>query len=853
MRPRIILAVLAVVASAAGQPPGRDRHGDPLPDGAVARLGTVRYQAPDPVRATALSPDGTTVVLASDFNSGLRLHALDAATGKVLYRTDLPGVSSTQTRFLPDGKRLAFSGWHSLQATDPATGKSATLVTNDKLRDSPIAFSPDGGRVAAQPLKEWGYHAPVVVWDATTGKEVATLPGRGNGGKGLTFGPDGKRLLLQSVVPSQADENGIRFGAGSKLALACIDVAAGKILGEMTTDPARFTALSPDGETVAVEADDRKSVRVRHLPTATERCVLAIPPSRFAFGPGGKVLVVVEDDGKAAVWDAATGAKVRDLDGAVANKDFDIVGISNDGRTIAVLDGGYRSAAQVVVWDAATGKRVGRPAGHAGSVTCLAYAADGKSLASGGIDKTVRLWDAATGEHLRVVTTHKEAVATVAISPDGKLVASVCQAGPTRVSRAADGKLVGEFAGPNSGKGWDFHPLPGQTGTTSLAFSADSAVLFVGGRLPEVLAWEVATGKEVVRWNNDNGYAVLGFGAGGDLALTVGGPWLQVWNLKKRQALGTVTLPHDDPDDRRGLASYRAVTVAPGGRFVATSQVSEYQGIRPSYGAAKLCVWGAGGQPIRTLAPTVTQLLAFSPDGRLLASGGTGQSGHLRVGYGPGVVVWDVLAGDKLGELPVTPNVVAFSPDGTRLTTAGRDGDILLWAVPQRRPRPANAPTAAERAACWDALAREGDVAYRAVAELLDAPDVALPLLKDRLRPVRVAGPDAVARLIARLDHDEFAEREAAQQALERMAEGVAEPLARALKGDPGPEVRRRVEELLSQCEEASPRSGRHRRAVATLEWIGTPAARAVLRDLADGDPKARLTGEAQAALKRLQ
>ena len=95
------------------------------------------------------------------------------------------------------------------------------------------------------------------------------------------------------------------------------------------------------------------------------------------------------------------------------------------------------------------------------------------------------------------------------------------------------------------------------------------------------------------------------------------------------------------------------------------------------------------------------------------------------------------------------------------------------------------------------------------------------------------------------------------------MAEGGHEPvhvgrgdpvehLARALGEKPSPEARTRLKKLLRECEAVPPAVVRERRAVAALEWIGTPAARAVLRALADGASGARLTAEAKTALGRM-
>jgi WD40 repeat protein len=603
--------------------------------------------------------------------------------------------------------------------------------------------------------------------------------------------------------------------------------------------------LCPDGETVAVEAEDHQSVWVRHLPTDTVRCVIRVKHSRFVFAPDGKVLFTIDESGRGALWDATKGARIRDLEGALANKDFEMVGISKDGRTIAALDGGWASAARVVVWNAATGKRIGRPPGHDGTVTCIAYAADGRVLASGGIDRTVRLWDAATGNHLRLLSIHKEAITAIAISPDGNLVASSSRSGVTRLSRLADGKTVAEFASP-------------ARGATALSFSEDGKRLFVGGRSPEVLAREVASGKEVMRLKTGEDGAVMGFGNGGALAVTANGEIrdetsaarLRVWDLTEQRAAVSLTIDNQ----RGGSVRCDAASFSPDGRLLASSQISEYQGIRPSYGAAQLRLWErVSGEPIRTLGPVITRLLAFSSNGRFLASTGAGRSGHRAVGYGSGVDVWDTLTGEKAGTLPVTPECVAFSPDGSHLATGGRDHCVLIWKAPKVHQRLAKAPSRAERDAWWNALGGDAQAGYKVIGQLIAAPEHAVALLEERVRPVPASDPVTAAKLIAQLDSEEFAERENAERALEKMGEGIAHLLAKAIRGKVDLELRRRVERLLKKCGETSTDSRRHHRAVLSLEWIGTPPARALLRKLADGAPGARLTVEAGAALKRLE
>jgi hypothetical protein len=158
--------------------------------------------------------------------------------------------------------------------------------------------------------------------------------------------------------------------------------------------------------------------------------------------------------------------------------------------------------------------------------------------------------------------------------------------------------------------------------------------------------------------------------------------------------------------------------------------------------------------------------------------------------------------------------------------------------------------------AFWEDLASSSAAeAYDAVCTLAAFPRQVVPLLRKSLAPVPPARPGQVARLLADLGSAQFEARERATEGLERLGELAVPELRRALAKRPDLEVRRRIERILSCTDGKAPPPARLAaiRAVEVLEHVGTPEARALLRELGRGAPEARLTQEAKASLDRLK
>jgi hypothetical protein len=247
--------------------------------------------------------------------------------------------------------------------------------------------------------------------------------------------------------------------------------------------------------------------------------------------------------------------------------------------------------------------------------------------------------------------------------------------------------------------------------------------------------------------------------------------------------------------------------------------------------------------------------LAVSPDRRLF--GGAIETT---------IHVWETSSGQKINEFRGHRNHVsalAFSPDGRTLASGGADGAILFWDLTGHRGGTRLVGKTLEPAqlnSLWKELAAE-DCSRNALWRLALSPKQAVPFLRQQLPAVPKVDSAHLERLISQLNADEFASREEATSELIKLGEAAAPALQCALEADPGLELKRRAQKILQQLESKrsleskAPSASflRMLRAIEVLERAGTPEATEVLRDIAEGEPAARLTKEAQAALKRLQ
>ena len=612
-----------------------------------------------PVKQLALSPDGARLATCSEDAS---IKTWNTADGENVtsFASDNelsdPTSPITAVAWSPD-KSLVASAHEdrSLRLRDARAGRLLRTISGHEDIVAAITFAPQGGSLATA-----SYDGTIKIWNVADGALKRTLRGHDNWVMSVAYSSDGRLLATGSY-----DKTVRLWDAGTGKELLKIEGHSAAV---------RSVAFSHDGNLLATAGSDRIAKIWQLPPVDNEKPLAAVLRGTLkghagairsvAFAPDGKTVATASEDQTMKFWDV-TGLSDKVSDAAAPEPRVTIQGEQGMIWSIAYSPGGKTLASAgfertIKLWNTETNALRASLRGHRDVVTSLAFASDTSALVSGSYDGTLSVWQSSgVGfveiKPLATIANGTANMLTVAISPDNKLLAIGGSGPKLTIRNLQTGKLIRTLDGLSGG-------------VAKAVFSPDGRQLATACQHRTIEIWDVETGERVMTLKGHTA-ALRRVAYSSDGKRLISASWdktAKVWDLADGSLIGSTpeqSLPVSD-----------AKFTPDGKRFVTTT--------------GNWREWKQPGDMKLWDASDCRELVHVGTYAAELKGAIVLPRGNRAVSFAPmGARIWDLNAGAELSAFsagkPLT--AAALFPDGRRIALGDAKGNVSIWDLASGR------------------------------------------------------------------------------------------------------------------------------------------------------------------------